>query len=532
MPACLSDFDRPEAADYKATQLCLVGISSWLDMYNASLTTSKDLCDVASSKHNDKVEHCKMAQAAFETSFCDQQRIMANSCSRCAAKIADQESVHAAVNITEHGRKGAVVAARRIQCYLALLGADHQQRTASLDNCSSLHPSTSDLDIVYHPAPQGPECNSSAPHATPCGEEWLAQHYQSKDWYAGAPTAACTPCESPSAPTSAPTPTPTSAPTPAPTPAPPPVEYAYVMDTLNLRVQQCPIDGDGACSTVAGGHGSGLADNQFHIPSDLALALDRKHIFIADTHNHRVQRCPVGGDGACSTVAGGRGAGAANNQLHNVFGVALSPDGNDVFIADQANHRVQRCPVGGDGACSTVAGGRGAGAANNQLDHPWGVVSAPDGSAIFVTDHYNHRVQRCPVGGDGACSTVAGGRGAGAADNQLFHPIGVAITSDGSTLFIVDKNNHRVQRCPVGGDGACSTVAGGHGRGTADNQLNNPYGIAVLPDGSDIFIADYGNNRVRRCPVGGDGACSTVAGGNGEGAADNQLNRPRAVALG
>ncbi len=68
------------------------------------------------------------------------------------------------------------------------------------------------------------------------------------------------------------------------------------------------------------------------------------------------------------------------------------------------------------------------------------------------------------------------------------------------------------------------TVAGGNGPGAAPNQLNSPIGIFVEPAGT-IYITDQQNSRIQKW---GPGASTgvTVAGGNGAGSAPNQLNLP------
>ncbi|CAF3391218.1 unnamed protein product, partial [Rotaria sp. Silwood2] len=69
------------------------------------------------------------------------------------------------------------------------------------------------------------------------------------------------------------------------------------------------------------------------------------------------------------------------------------------------------------------------------------------------------------------------------------------------------------------------TVAGGNGQGSAANQLDYPGGIAVSPSG-DVYVADSGNNRIQFWSVGatqGAATATVVAGGYGSGSALNQF---------
>jgi hypothetical protein len=71
------------------------------------------------------------------------------------------------------------------------------------------------------------------------------------------------------------------------------------------------------------------------------------------------------------------------------------------------------------------------------------------------------------------------------------------------------------------------TVAGGNGQGSAANQLSDPDGVFV--DGAgNIYVSDFENNRVQKWAPGAT-AGVTVAGGNGQGSAANQLNAPAGV---
>jgi sugar lactone lactonase YvrE len=127
------------------------------------------------------------------------------------------------------------------------------------------------------------------------------------------------------------------------------------------------------------------------------------------------------------------------------------------------------------------------------------------------------------VTGTDIITTVAGtgvegfsGDGAEASAAQLKLPFGVAVDSLGN-VFIADSGNHRVRKVTPGG--VITTVAGTGTAGfSGDNgpavaaQLNSPIFLA-LDGAGNLYIADQGNNRVRK--VGTDGTITTVAGRSG-----------------
>jgi hypothetical protein len=139
-------------------------------------------------------------------------------------------------------------------------------------------------------------------------------------------------------------------------------------------------------------------------------------------------------------------------------------------------------------------------------------VARPAGLALdaqgnlYIADSANNRIRE--VGLDGTIRTVAGtdtagfsGDGGPAIRAQLKGPTGVAVDAAGA-LFIADTGNNRVRR--VTPDGIITTVAGngakgfsGDGGSAVKAQLSGPTGVAIGPDGA-LYIADSGNNRIRK----------------------------------
>lgn len=115
--------------------------------------------------------------------------------------------------------------------------------------------------------------------------------------------------------------------------------------------------------------------------------------------------------------------------------------------------------------------------------------------------------------GGGQTGPQGGGRKDGQGDQALFSgPESVAFDQEGN-LVVADLGNNVVRK--VSADGTVTTLAGTGAAGFADGpsasaQFNAPANVAVSPDG-DIFVADAGNNRVRRIDR-ITGAVSTVAG--------------------
>ena len=289
------------------------------------------------------------------------------------------------------------------------------------------------------------------------------------------------------------------------------------------------------------------------------------NLYIADSGNYRVRMLST--SGIISTVAGngkvalsGDNGPATSAQLLNPNGVTLDAGGN-LYIADTWNNVIRK--VTSNGIISTIAGFATGGSGANgfvgqngyggdngpaNLARLSGPVSVAVDSAgvIYFTDQGNHCIRK--VGLSGIINAVAGicgtygnsyfGDNGPATAAALNLPGGIAFDMGGN-LYIADSGNNRVRK--VGVNGVITTVAGnGVSAFNGDNGLAitaqlNPQGVAIDASGN-LYIADGGNHRVRR--VGVNGIITTVAGNGVAGySGDNgpaisaQLNGPVSVKL-
>jgi sugar lactone lactonase YvrE len=300
----------------------------------------------------------------------------------------------------------------------------------------------------------------------------------------------------------------------------------YVGDSLNRTIRK--LTTGGVVSTLAGPDGSyGSADGpgaaaRFDEPYGVALD-SATNLFVADTYNDTIRR--ISPAGVVTTLAGLVGAAGASDgtncgaQFDNPTGVAVDGSGN-LYVADYQNSTVRKITPGPgtNWSVSTLAGTAGVNSFSNGpaagalFNHPYGV--AVDGlTNIYVTDYGNQVVRLISSGG--AVSTYAGIPGAsgyanGAGTNALFdNPAGVALDSSGN-LYVADSGNNVVRKIAPGG--VTSTIAGEEGvSGSANGPLglfNSPLGLAVDAS-NNVFVADTDNNTIREIASGG--GLSTVA---------------------
>jgi sugar lactone lactonase YvrE len=323
------------------------------------------------------------------------------------------------------------------------------------------------------------------------------------------------------------------------------------------------VDTTGLLTVVAGtgtpGYsGDGEAATNANLNGTFGVAVDASgDLFITDYYNLRIRRVD-GATGIITTVAGngtegfsGDGGAATNATFSGLFGVAVDAPGN-LFIADAGNKRIRRVAAT-TGIVTTVAGngtagfsGDGGPATGAALNAPFGMVVDASGN-LFIADQGNQRVRRVAAA-TGIITTVAGngredfsGDGGAATNAGLRNPSGLAFDASGN-LLIADTFNQRIRRVAAA-TGIITTVAGngseglsGDGGAATSARLNRPSGVAVGPSGN-LFIADYGNFRVRRVAA-ATAIITTVAGngtesfsGDGAAATSASLNLPFRVAV-
>ncbi len=217
------------------------------------------------------------------------------------------------------------------------------------------------------------------------------------------------------------------------------------------------------------------------------------------------------GNGA--SAYSGDGGQAVNASLNAPTGVTIDKNGN-IFIADRENHVIRK--VTASGIMTTIAGtgmagysGDGSSATFAQLNTPTGVAVDTLGN-LYIADQQNHRVRK--INSSGIITTIAGtgvpgynGDGSSGIFKQLNQPTGVAVESNG-IVYIADYGNNRIRK--ISSTGFISTIAGngiatyaGDGGLAINASLYNPSGIAV-GNGGKLYVADNGNHRIRKIESG------------------------------
>src|SRR5262245_7141902 len=219
-------------------------------------------------------------------------------------------------------------------------------------------------------------------------------------------------------------------------------------------------------------------------------------------------------------------------QFNRPHGLAVDAKGN-IYVSDRGNHAIRVVSTNGD--IRTLAGngkegnadGIGSGASFKQ---PIAVAVDRTGN-VYVADRDNHVIRL--IDPSGKVVTLAGTGAKGFANGptslaQFNEPYGVALSPDESILYVADYLNHAVRAIALAGK-QVTTLAGNGKAGFANGvggvaQFSQPYKVKADVNGR-LYVADQNNHAIRS--VDPDGTVSTLAGNGQSGFADGKPSDAR-----
>lgn len=169
---------------------------------------------------------------------------------------------------------------------------------------------------------------------------------------------------------------------------------------------------------------------------------------------------------------------------------------NDLYVTDSRNHRIIHIATDGTLLHEWGTFGDQLTTGNAEIgffNEPWGIAVGPDGS-VYVTDTWNHRVQKFTA--DGQPATMWGQYGQPlpedpATSDSFWGPRGVAVDSQGR-VYIADTGNKRIVIFDADGNYVSEFGTTGFDPG----QFDEPVGVAIASDGT-LYVTDTWNQRIQ-----------------------------------
>jgi hypothetical protein len=309
-------------------------------------------------------------------------------------------------------------------------------------------------------------------------------------------------------------------------------DAVHVADYENHRIRKISKSIDSvttlAGSTIGSTDGaSGIA--KFNYPQDLWG--DGTNLFVADHDNRTVRKVSISsGDtstlsGVASLIGTADGTGSPGGTARFAGPGGIFGAGGFLYVSDDSNNAIRRVDAV-SGATTTFAGLSGPTAGLLDATGPSARFQSPTGmtgidARLYVTDT-NSRIRSINTGTT-AVTTASGQAGAGFSDGdasvaRFNSPAGM--WTDGANIYVADWANSRIRKV-VAATGATTTLAGStfgfqDATGTAA-RFALPK--ALWGDGVNLYVADNGNNRIRKIVI-ATGVVTTLAGSGASAWAD------------
>ena len=250
----------------------------------------------------------------------------------------------------------------------------------------------------------------------------------------------------------------------------------------------------------------------------VGLALSGNYLYVADSGHHRVLECDTSGrilrqfgSGSPGFIDGPMEL-AAFTRPHG-----LHVERDVLYVADTGNHSVRRielrtgdiATICGAGRPGTTVAGPLADPRAIALDQPRDIVLA--GDKLFIACAGDNRIWRLDLGRSSVELLAGSGRlavidGVGAMAS-FAEPVSLACVQQ--TLYVCDAAGSAIRSVHTR-TGAVSTLVGQDpwqfgcidGPRT-DARMQNPQALALEPDAPVLWIADAGNDSLRRLRLGG-----------------------------
>ena len=285
----------------------------------------------------------------------------------------------------------------------------------------------------------------------------------------------------------------------------------YVTDYANHRIRKITPAGvvttflGNGSTTTLGGTGTGAS---ISLPFGLAIGvMSGIETLFATSANNTVVAAPLS-TGVMTIIAGSNGVSASTDsttgtaaRFNSPFSLALDTTNSYVFVVDVGNDRIRRIAYTGTYAVTTL-GSAGFVASATPLTLTGtsvrGLVYDGTTSNFYYTTNTAYGKIALTSGGNVATNTSNA--------SGFTYASGITFNSNKTGVYFVDFGLHQVFSAGLGVAAAVaiagtSGVAGSIDATGLNATLNGPRSLTIDPAGSNLYIGDYGDSKIRKVNI-------------------------------
>ncbi|MDW5549607.1 PKD domain-containing protein [Methanosarcina sp.] len=211
------------------------------------------------------------------------------------------------------------------------------------------------------------------------------------------------------------------------------------------------------------------------LPAGVAVSPDGTKVYVANRGSNTVSVI----DAATNTVTATMDVGSGPN------GIAVNPDGTKVYVTNMYSDTVSVIDAATNTVTTTV----------NVGSYPWGVAVSPSGTKVYVSSTGSDTVSVIDTATNKVTATVPVGS----------FPIGIAVKPDGTKVYVANEESNTISVIDTATNKVTATVTVG----------NYPLGVAVKPDGTKVYVANSNSNTVSVINAATNTVTVTIPVGNG-----------------
>jgi YVTN family beta-propeller protein len=235
-------------------------------------------------------------------------------------------------------------------------------------------------------------------------------------------------------------------------------------------------------------------------PTAMVVTPNGAQVFVADYRSHQVSAINASTDSVTNIAIGG--------TTGTPIALAVTPNSGHVYVADQANSQIDDITTSSLTVTTTIPVANLAdndGFIANGGD-PNILAITPNGSKLYVVSYVGGSVEDITVSGDSDVLADTIALPPGGVDGVPY-PNAVALTPNGCQLYVDDYDNNKVDVIAVSTDTVVATPAIG--------DTGDPIGISATPNGAAVYVANYYDSTVSVISTSGNTVVDTPGTGSG-----------------
>jgi DNA-binding beta-propeller fold protein YncE len=263
------------------------------------------------------------------------------------------------------------------------------------------------------------------------------------------------------------------------------VTQAYIANTAAPNVAVCAIDSSSNQLMSCLDATFGIMVDHPTAPVGLAINSAGTRVYVTNSNSGVILLCTVG------TGMNGKFSSCQSTGLTfvNPQGITLNSAETFAYVADFGTSIVAKCPINNLGELTSCT------ATGNDFDGPTSIAFNSGGTLAYVTNKTSNTVSVCNVTTTG--NNIGNLTDCTQSAADFSFPQTIDLNSGNNLAFISNYLSTSISVCKI-----TDLTTGTLSSCTLSNQtINNPFGLALVPNNNFIYITQPSTNSVYLCSV-------------------------------